>query len=119
MQWLIDIKQYLVAIDPRLWPLAIALFVGFLYWGFRRLWPATFDKLNPKLKALPGAIIAALVSGAALPDIKEFVIETIIGALTAGGGHEFITRLRHGSKGARAYRKQEAALAKKTQEKLE
>lgn len=123
MQWMIDIKQYLVGIDPRLWPLAIALFVGLVYWSFRKLWPDTFDALNPKLKALPGAVIAALVSGAALPDIREFVLETIIGALTAGGGHEFIARLRHGSKQDRAFLKQEASdqkrIAKKKQEKLE
>lgn len=119
MQWLINIKQSLVAFDPRLWPLVIALVVGALYWLFRKFFPTTFDKLPSKLKALPGAVIAALLSGAAAPDIKEFVIETIIGALTAGGGHEFITRLMHGSKLQRVAKKERAALAKKNQEKLE
>lgn len=107
MQWMIDLKSYLVAIDPRLWPFAIAVTVGFCYWLFKKLWPATFDKLPTKLKALPSALLAAMLSGAAAPELREFIIETIIGALTAGGGHEFIARLRHGSKAERLAKKQE------------
>lgn len=123
MQWVIDIKQSLVALDPRLWPLTIAVVVGALYWIFKRLWPEAFRRLPAKLKAVPGAVAAAALSGAAAPDITEFLVETIIGTLTAGGGHEFIARLRHGSKQDRAFLKQEAAdlkrIAKKQQEKLE
>lgn len=108
MAWLIDLKRTLTEFDPRIWPMMIAFVVGFLYWLFRTLFPATFDKIPSRFKAIPGAVAAAIISGLSGPDLRQFIIETVLGALSAGGGHEFIQRLLKGSKAERALAKQEA-----------
>lgn len=100
-----DIKVLIQSVDPRLWPMTIALLVGFAYWGWKKVHPASFEKVPPKLKALPGTILAAVVSGLTLPDLPTFVMDVILGSLTAGGGHEFLQRLRKGSKEERVLAK--------------
>lgn len=106
MTLLTSLKETLDSLDPKLWPMAIAVFVGFVYWLYRSFWPkgwwpGPFETWNSRIKALPGAVIAAVLSGATAKDLVEFVIQTAIGALAAGGGHEFIQRLLKGSKEAR------------------
>ena len=93
-----NIQALIQSVDPKLWPFCIALLVGFFYWAWKKVHPASFEKIPPRLKALPGAVVAAVVSGATVPDLQSFILDVVIGALTAGGGHEFLERLRKGSK---------------------
>lgn len=81
--------------------MVIALCVWSLYALLKRVWPKAFATMNPRLKALPGVVIAAALSGLSGPDFTSFLLETTIGALVAGGGHELVDRAIHGSKHAR------------------
>lgn len=99
------LKLAMNGFDPRLWPVSIAVLVGLSYWLWRTVHPKSFDELPSKLKALPGAILAAVVSGLAGQELWGFILDTVIGSLTAGGGHELIERLRFGSKAQRVQQK--------------
>lgn len=101
-----SLKQFLVAVDPRLWPFTIAVVVGFVYWLWKLVHPASFNSVPSKLKALPGAVLAAALSGLTAPELSELILDTAIGSLTAGGGYEFIQRALHGSKQARVEKKE-------------
>lgn len=114
MAWLISLKGTLTEFDPRIWPMLIAFFVGLVYWIFKTFFPKTFDKIPSRFKAIPGAVIAAVISGLSGPDLLEFVVETVLGALTAGGGHEFIQRLLKGSKADRVLANEQTTQAKRS-----
>ena len=101
MAILSGLKETLEAIDPRLWPLSIALVVWALYAAFKHFFPRKFTELPSRWKGVPGMVLAAALSGLSGPDFSSFIVETLIGALVAGGGHEFIDRAIHGSKHAR------------------
>lgn len=95
------------AIDPRLWPFTIAVAVGFAYYLWRAFSPTSFEKLPDRLKALPGLVLAAVMSGLTSPELGRFILEVIIGSLGATGGHEFFQRILFGSKQNRVLKKKE------------
>lgn len=97
------------SIDPRLWPFSLAVFVGFAYWVWRKIHPASFEQLPARLKALPGALIAAVISGLSGQEIGSFILDVVLGSLGATGGHEFIQRVLVGSKEARVLKKAKEA----------
>lgn len=99
---MLGIIEFIQDVDPRLWSLTIAVVVGWSYWLWKLIHPKSFEGMPSRLKALPGALIAAVLSGATASELGEFILNTVIGALTAGGGHEFIQRALKGSKAERA-----------------
>lgn len=85
------IRDYLNALDPRLWPLAIALAVGGLIYLWRKVHPSSFARLPKAVQALPPLLIgAALSAGAGVEDLVQLIIESVAGGLSgllAIGGH--------------------------------
>lgn len=90
------IKLYLDSIDPRLFYLAIALAVGAVVFGWKKLHPLSFYRLPQRARALPAAILGAIAAASGAEDISRAVVDAIIGVfagITAVGGHEFVSRL--------------------------
>jgi hypothetical protein len=91
-----EFKNYLDAIDPRLFYLTIALAVGAVIFGWKKIHSESFYKVPTRYRALPAAVLGALVSGSSATEIKHAVIDAVIGVfagVTAVGGHEFLSRL--------------------------
>lgn len=96
MQFLITLKSQFDALDPRLWHVAVAVVVGALVFGFKRTWPRRWKALPPRYRALPAAVVGALLAAPAAQGATSVVLDAVLGAfsgLTAAGGHELISRL--------------------------
>jgi len=97
LQPMTAIRTYLDNVDPRLWPLAIALVAGGVVWGWRKLSPKSFDRLPPAIQALPAILIAAAIGGATGSDLVHMMFEAASGAvsgLLAVGGHHTLKALK-------------------------
>jgi len=84
------VRTYLDSLDPRLWPLALALAAGALVWAWRRWHLASFDRLPRAVQALPAVLVAAALGGASGSSLVQMVIEAAAGGasgLLAIGGH--------------------------------
>lgn len=96
---LLEFKSQLDAIDPRLWWLVIALVVYGLVFAWRKIHPASFDKIPARFKALPAAILGAIMASTAAEEIPKMLFDLVMGAIsgvTAVGGHEAGVRLLTG-----------------------
>jgi len=90
-----DLKLYLDAVDPRLFHTLLAVAIGSLYYGWRKLHAASFDALPQALKALPGLLIGAGASALAtnstvLSDVVMQIVSGVGSALLAVGGHHVL-----------------------------
>jgi len=90
-------KALLDHYDPRLWPLLIAGVVYLAMNAWKKVSPASFDSMPPRLKMLPAALLGAIIGGTTgVSAILDIVVGAMSG-ITAVGGHEVLTRLRTGS----------------------
>lgn len=92
-----QVVDTLNTIDPRLWPLTIAL----LAYGAIQLWksihPSSFAAVPSRVKMLPAIAVSAIVAGSAsdVTDPSALLSDMVIGALSgvfAVGGYEVVTR---------------------------
>ena len=93
---------HLNALDPRLWPLLLALVVYGLVHAWRTLLPASFDSVPPRLRAVPPLLLSAVLSASAheLSNWAGMFTEIVLGAASgtmAVGTHETVVRLLTGS----------------------
>lgn len=96
-----ELKAYLDSIDPRLFYLAVALVIGAIIFGWKKIHSTSFYKLPGRYRALPAAILGAIASASTSSELKRAVVDAVIGVfagITAVGGHEFLTRLLSGDK---------------------
>lgn len=89
---LYDLKTAIDAVDPRLFYVLVALITFGVIYGWRRLFPETFERIPPKLQSLPAIILGAVLSGASdTATLKQAVVAAILGACSSGlaaiGGH--------------------------------
>lgn len=92
------------AIDPRLWPLTLAVVVYVLVQIWKVAHRASFDALPPRVRALPPVLIAAVLSATArqLDSWPQLFTDVLLGGLSgtlAVGGHETVARLRDRPRG--------------------
>jgi hypothetical protein len=91
-----EFKAYLDAIDPRLFYIGIAMLVGAVIFGWKKVHPASFFRLPTQYRALPAVILGAVTSASGASEIKRAIIDAVIGVfagITAVGGHEAVSRL--------------------------
>ncbi len=91
-----EIRIYLDAVDPRLWPLCLALAVGAVVFVWRKAHPRSFERLPRPWQSLPAVVLAAVVSGATGADVVQMVVEAIAGGFSgvlAVGGHHVVKPL--------------------------
>lgn len=96
---LIEFKSQLDAIDPRLWWVVIALVVYGLVFAWKKIHPASFEKVPARFKALPAAILGAIMAATAADEIPKMLFDLVMGVIsgvTAVGGHEAGVRLLTG-----------------------
>lgn len=93
---MLALKAALDETDPRLWPVLIAGVVYSIGLLWKRYAPKSFRAVPARFKALPAAIIGAVLAGSTG---TSTLIDLFIGAaagLTAVGGHETMKRLKTG-----------------------
>lgn len=81
------IRLYLDAIDPKLWPLALALAAWALVYAWRKAAPRLpsalqFDSLPARVQALPGVLWAAALSASTGADAVEAMRAALLGTLS-------------------------------------
>lgn len=92
--------HYLREIDPRLPYLLIAALVGMLIWLWRQIHPASFDRLPPRFKALPAALVGLILGATTTEGLTSLVIDLVAGTfagVAAVGAHETARRLKDGT----------------------
>jgi len=96
MQFMHEFKAYLDGVDPRLFYIGVALLVGAVIFGWKKIHPDSFFKLPTQYRALPAIILGAVTSASSATEIKRAIIDAVIGifaGITAVGGHEAVSRL--------------------------
>ena len=96
MQFMHEFKAYLDGVDPRLFYIGVALLVGAVIFGWKKIHPDSFFKLPTQYRALPAIILGAETSASSATEIKRAIIDAVIGifaGITAVGGHEAVSRL--------------------------
>lgn len=92
--FLANIRAYLIDIDPRLWPLAIAVVTGAIVFGIGKVWP--LKEWSKALQAVPALLISAALSGLSATEVVDMLIDAVLGAFSgvlAIGGHHTMPRL--------------------------
>lgn len=101
-----ELIAQLQAYNPQALPIVVAVLTGGVIHGWKLFFPTSFDRLDPKFKAYPATIVAAVmtagITATAKPvNLLELTLAALFGGfsgLTAVGGHEFLERSQNGSK---------------------
>jgi hypothetical protein len=94
---MIAVKQYLDAIDPRLWWITVAVVVYATMELWKRFLPGLFQAVPARWRALPPLLLAGAFSATAAVDLPALIIETILGTVSgvmAVGGRDTINRAK-------------------------
>lgn len=105
-----ELIAQLQAYHPQALPIFVAVLTGGVIHGWKLFFPKSFEQLDPKFKAYPATIVAAVMTAGITATAKpvnlfELTLSALFGGfsgLTAVGGHEFISRSKNGSKRNRA-----------------
>lgn len=92
MQPLFDLKASLDAVDPRLFYAVLMVVVFLVVYGWRKLWPETFERIPAKWQSMPAVLLGAILSAASDSEsVKQALIAALLGAVSSGlaaiGGH--------------------------------
>jgi hypothetical protein len=91
LPFLSAVKAECDAVDPRLWYALLALLVGGIVAAWRKWRPGSFERLPPRVQALPAILLAAVTAGGAAADLKKAAVDAVLGAMFGGlgaiGGH--------------------------------
>lgn len=88
-----QVKAFFDSVDPRAWYLFLSLAIGTLVFAWRKLSPATFEKLPAQLQALPALLLGAVAAASTGGGAHEAFVSGVFGALSglaAVGGHHAI-----------------------------
>lgn len=105
---MIDFKNSLDAIDPRLWWVLVALVVYLVVYLWRVLSPKLpeplrFSSLPSRFKALPAALLGLAMGVTSVDndaEVVKMIVDLVLSAVagvTAVGGHETLRRLSTGA----------------------
>jgi hypothetical protein len=88
IEFLVAARAALAQVHPSLPFLVTAAIVGSLVWLWKKVHAKSFDGLPTGLKAIPGLVIAGLLSAMSTDGpILTVIVDAVIGGFTAAGGH--------------------------------